>query len=211
MKKTFFHKLAGAALGIALFAAAMLFAAFAQAQSPAKPDDARDYTITLNGGIDGMGTFVFQGAAIRYEHTLYNEPTGITVNGELWKDLKTPFELDFTPDYGTFMFKSIDGRGKLDLTTSADKAELAVSDPESGAAEYTITFRMKGTPRNAGTVPSGSAMRSIWKPLAVWTRTLFEIVPGFFRAGESAATAKKRLSEGSRRSLSRWGCSDMTE
>ena len=147
MKKTFFHKLAGAALGIALFAATIPFAAFAQ--TPAKPDGARDYTITLNGGIDGMGTFVFQGAAIRYEHKLYNEPTGITVNGELWKDLKTPFELDFTPDFTTFMFKSIDGRGKLDLTTSADKAELAVSDPESGAAEYTISFRMKGTPRKA--------------------------------------------------------------
>ncbi len=149
MKKTFFHKLAGTALGIALLAATMPFAAFAQ--SSAKPDDVRDYTVTLNGGIDGIGTFVFQGAAIRYEHKLYNEPTGITVNGELWKDLKTPFELDFTPDFSTFMFKSIDGRGKLDLTTSADKAELAVSDPESGAAEYTITFRMKGMPRNAGT------------------------------------------------------------
>ena len=159
MKKTFFHKLAGAALGIALFAAAMMpFAAFAQAQPAAKPDGTRDYTITLNGGIDGMGTFVFQGAAIRYEHKLYNEPTGITVNGELWKDLKTPFELDFTPDFSTFMFKSIDGRGKLDLTTSADKAELAVSDPESGAAEYTITFRMKGTPRKAGTGDTPAAV-----------------------------------------------------
>ncbi len=196
MKKTFFHKLAGAALGIALFAATMPFAAFAQARSAAKPDDVRDYTITLNGGIDGMGTFVFQGAAIRYEHKLYNEPTGITVNGELWKDLKMPFELDFTPDFGTFMFKSIDGRGKLDLTTSADKAELAVSDPESGPAEYTVTFRMKGTPRKGA---GSAATAEQTKPATVQT-----VKSGAEQAAEQASSSGPIVIEGTFNGIGRF-------
>ena len=64
------------------------------------------------------------------------------------------------------------------------------------------------TPVRAGIVPSGSAMRSTWKPLAVWTSTLFSIGVGSKSAGESSATAKENVGVAADVSFA-WACANL--
>ena len=102
MKNNRFKTLWGVALGLALLAA-VPFAAFAgfggiRGDSP-KPDEV---VIELYGTVRAKRTasFVFEGQTIQYkgDGSMYPNPP-FRVNGVLWEDMNTPFQLNFTPDF----------------------------------------------------------------------------------------------------------------
>ena len=98
-----------ALLLLALFAfvfAAIPFSAFAQADAPS--DSVPEETsVAIEGTIKGGG-FLFEGNTIRFVNR-WGYPSGVTVNGSPWEDVRTPFELGFTPDYASAAFLKKEG------------------------------------------------------------------------------------------------------
>ena len=90
----------------AFFFAAIPFAAFAQTAAPS--DSVPEETsVAIEGTIKGGG-FIFEGNTIRFVNR-WGYPSGVTVNGTPWEDVRTPFELGFTPDYASAVFRKKEG------------------------------------------------------------------------------------------------------
>ena len=104
MKNNRFKTLWGMALGLALLVTAIPFTAFgfgsaARAATPPKPDEV---VIELYGIVQGKRTvsFVFEEKTIQYKGGGSMNPNPpVRVNGVLWEDMNTPFQLNFTPDF----------------------------------------------------------------------------------------------------------------
>ena len=97
----------GWALGLVLLAAAIPFTASAgfgaasraAAATPPKPDEV---VIELYGTIRAQRSvsFVFEEKTIQYKGGGSMNPNPpVRVNGVLWEDMNTPFQLNFTPDF----------------------------------------------------------------------------------------------------------------
>lgn len=166
MKRNRFKMLWGLMLSIVLLAsAAVPFVALAQ--SVAKPADKPETkaaqseagTIRLSGVIDGRGFFVFHGNTVEYRHEAYEQPTGISINGKSWDDLKKPFELGFVPDFGKAVIVEKQGRNRVELTPGKESFSLLIDDTDSSIGVYYVTIDTTGTaPRSA--TPEGSPRRT---------------------------------------------------
>ena len=166
MKRNRFKMLWGLMLSIVLLAsAAVPFVALAQ--SVAKPADKPETkaaqseagTIRLSGVIDGRGVFVFHGNTVEYRHEAYEQPTGISINGKSWDDLKKPFELGFVPDFGKAVIVEKQGRNRVELTPGKESFSLLIDDTDSSIGVYYVTIDTTGTaPRSA--TPEGSPRRA---------------------------------------------------
>ena len=106
MKQNQIKLLRSAILCLALLATAVSFTAFgfgaaarAAAATPPKPDEV---VIELYGTFQGKrsANFLFEGNTIQFDGDgfVYPNPP-FRVNGVLWEDMKTPFQLNFTPDF----------------------------------------------------------------------------------------------------------------
>ena len=97
MKTNLSRRLRSAILCLALLAAAIPFAASAQRGGGRKQDEV---VIELHGNVKGISDFIFEGSTIRYNNSRNWYPVRpFRVNGVLWEDMKTPFQLNFTPDF----------------------------------------------------------------------------------------------------------------
>lgn len=97
MKTNSFKRLWGAALGLALLVSAIPFTASAQRGGGRKQDEV---VIELHGNVRRTSEFIFEGSTIRYQNSAHWIPVRpFRVNGVLWEDMKTPFQLNFTPDF----------------------------------------------------------------------------------------------------------------
>ena len=93
----------------------------------------------IEGDIDGKDEFVFRDNKIFLQHLSFEAPTGLTVNGEPWKDLYKPFELGFTPDPATTKY-TCEGRGTCGLTRTNDSVTVTIYDQQGSHAHYKITL-----------------------------------------------------------------------
>ena len=69
-------------------------------QRNSAPNDPADYEagrFVLTGKFFGQADFVFEGNEVRYLHNTIEYPTGVTIDGKPWDDLKKPFKLDASP------------------------------------------------------------------------------------------------------------------
>lgn len=107
----------------------------------------RMVSVVFAGEIDGEGTFIFQGSKVIYRHSQFDEPRKITINGKQWNDLKTPFELGFTPDYATTQTDEKSGRNTIRVTSFPDRAELYIFDTASSSSQYRVkmSFQMQSS------------------------------------------------------------------
>lgn len=106
----------------AFFFAAIPFAAFAQAAAPS--DSVPEETsVAIEGTIKGGG-FIFEGNTIRFVNR-WGYPSGMTVNGTPWEDVRTPFELGFTPDYASAVF--LKKEGAIDYRLGARETMISLT------------------------------------------------------------------------------------
>ena len=109
MKTDLSRNLRNAILCLALFlSAAVLFAAYAQAQTEATAEKKTGteqkeelFPLVIEGELAGKALFSFRENRIEYipQKGRGSDPARITINGTPWEDLRTPFRLDFVTDY----------------------------------------------------------------------------------------------------------------
>jgi hypothetical protein len=158
MKNSRFKSLWGAALGLALLAAAPFAASAQTAASAAQrpddpaPDDPENAVVTIEARFNGRGRFIFEGDKIQYWHIDQKTPSGMTVNGKPWDDLRMPFELGFIPDFQTAelvekSFSSMSDRtvDKIELTRDEKQIRLLVRHDDS--SDVMARVKMKKQPR----------------------------------------------------------------
>ena len=145
MKTTLSRQLRNAILSLVLLlSAAVPFAVFGQAGAAEEPPDV---VITIKTSLAGKVEFVFQDYKIHFRpDARFGCPSGATVNGILWPDLKKPFEMGFTPDFSFADIYEQSGRGAIELTVKPDRFILSVNDSEGGSAPYQISISMKRQP-----------------------------------------------------------------
>lgn len=104
------------------------------------PADFEDDRITMEGIIDGKGTFIFEGDTIRYRHELHDRPTAVSVNGKPWDDLDKPFELDFRIGTERPGIMELKARNPVKLNRiNEQRFELVFNDTDSSSAFYHVT------------------------------------------------------------------------
>lgn len=153
MKTNLTRKLRGAVLCLVLLATAAPFAA--TAQTGAKPAQSGEGTIRLSGVIDGRDRFIFRGDTVEFRHEAFEEPTGISINGKAWDDLKKPFELGFTPDFKKASIVEKQGRNRVELTPGTDSFSLVIDDMDSSIGVYHVTIDTTGKAPKTAT-PEGA-------------------------------------------------------
>ena len=153
MKTNLTRKLRGAVLCLVLLATAAPFAA--TAQTGAKPAQSGEGTIRLSGVIDGRDRFIFRGDTVEFRHEAFEEPTGISINGKAWDDLKKPFELGFTPDFKKASIVEKQGRNRVELIPGTDSFSLVIDDMDSSIGVYHVTIDTTGKAPKSAT-PDGA-------------------------------------------------------
>jgi len=102
--------------------AAIPFAVFSQAGAPS--DSVPEETsVAIEGTIKGGG-FLFEGSTIRFVNR-WGYPTGVTVNGVSWEDVRSPFQLGFTPDYASAAF--LKKEGAIDYRLGARETMISLT------------------------------------------------------------------------------------
>ena len=169
MKQNRFKRLLGAALGLVLLVAAP-FAASAQSMPSAAPrpddpapDDPENAVVTITARFNGRGQFIFEGDRIQYWHIDQKTPSGVTVNGKPWDNLRMPFELGFTPDFQTaeLVEKSLGSKSgrtvdKIELTRDEKQIRMLVMHDEP--SNVMARVKMKKQPRR--TEPEKAAVQT---------------------------------------------------
>lgn len=112
----------------------------AEARKKQQKPAAEKMTVTINGTIDGEGTFLFQEDKIIYQHRDFEYPTNMTVNGESWGDLYEPFELGFVPVFSTAEMVERSGRNTIHFSAYDDRAELYIFDSASSSSQYRVSI-----------------------------------------------------------------------
>lgn len=135
--------------------AAIPLAAFAQADAPATPDAkaeisddvAKEIAVAIEGKIKGGG-FIFEGDSIRFVNR-WGYPSGVTVNGTSWEDLRSPFKLGFTPDFAGAALQEKEGELSFRFAARETMVSLtlnpAVADFRRRSADdiEEVPFRVK--------------------------------------------------------------------
>ena len=120
-----------------------------------EPAGAGEVTLTLKGNFDGRGAFVFEGNTIRYQHEQNLEPVNVTVDGKPWPDLKKPFTLGFTPDFGKAVVIDKLGRGTVKLIPGGERFELLIDDSKiTSSARYQVVIAAKNQIARPPTEPT---------------------------------------------------------
>ena len=104
------------------------------------PADFEDDRITLEGIIDGEGTFIFEGDTIQYRHGLFDRPAAVSVNGKPWDDLSKPFKLDSQIGTERPGIMELKARNPVKLNKISDRRfELIFNDTDRSSAFYHVT------------------------------------------------------------------------
>ncbi len=157
------------ALGLVLLASAIPFTAFgfgsaARAGTPPKPDEV---VIELYGIVQGKRTvsFVFEEKTIQYKGGGSMNPNPpVRVNGVLWEDMNTPFQLNFTPDFENVSILEQSGhnfelfKGKNSFTVS-----IKNRDP-SNDMRYRVRIAAKYQKKRENAQPKTIPAREIKNP-----------------------------------------------
>ena len=174
MKQNRFKTLWGMMLGLAMLAVAP-FTASAQSAASAvprpddpAPDDPENAVVTITARFNGRGQFIFEGDRIQYWHIDQKTPSGVTVNGKPWDNLRMPFELGFTPDFQTaeLVEKSLGRKSgrtvdKIELTPDENHIRILVmhDDPSDVMARVRMKKQQKRTePEKAAVQTDGNEL-----------------------------------------------------
>ena len=129
------------ALGFVLLAAAIPFAAKAQADAAEEPPDV---VITIKAELAGNVEFEFREYKIFYKSDgLSDPPTDATVNGIPWPDLKKPFEMGFTPEFSSARLYAKPERVNAEVSPENDRITVSVHASAVSPAPYRVSVAMK--------------------------------------------------------------------
>ena len=172
MKQNRFKTLWGLALGLALLASAIPFTASAgfggTRGDPPKPDEV---VIELYGSVRGKRTasFVFEGKTIQYkgDGSMYPNPP-FRVNGVLWEDMKTPFQLNFTPDFENASILEQSGHD-FELIKGKNSFTVSIKNSQNTEWKYRIKIAAKYQKKRENAQPKTIPAQEIKNPPALTT------------------------------------------
>ena len=138
MKKNHIPRPAGMILCLVLLISAVVpFIGLAQSEPP-------EILLTLEGTAPGKGAFVCRGKTLEYRHVDGRTPTGVTVNGFPWPDVKEPFRLNFTPDFVKTSLIKKEGKSAVELVNHPDSFEIAITPSSSdSSARFLVRLNVK--------------------------------------------------------------------
>lgn len=121
------------AMGLFLLMTVLPFAVSAQSEGVAQDantktsPESREIALTIEGKIY-EGIFVFTGKSIKFYSPSNSEnwPENITVDGKPWNDLRKPFKLDYTPDFGKAGILEKDGLRKFEVDVTEKRFSLSL-------------------------------------------------------------------------------------
>ena len=112
-----------------------------------EPDEPKEITLMLRGFFFDRDAFVFEGNTITYRNEAGEEAHDVQVDGRQWKDLSTPFQLKYTPDFdkaSIIPVQEIAPRTSITLTAEKDKFELVLDHAVKGESYYKyVTLAVK--------------------------------------------------------------------
>ena len=131
----------GWALGLALLTAIPFTASAQMGSEKGESPKPKEIVIELEGKIRRATNFIFEGNTIQYKHDYgwYPTPATFHVNGILWEDLKTPFQLNFTPDFENASILEQSGHTVL---LNKEKDRFTVRIEPGGKTEKTYKIRI---------------------------------------------------------------------
>ena len=209
MKRNLYQTLWTALTCLVLFATATPFAATAQTGEKTtgpetKAAQSEEGTIKLSGVIDGRDRFIFRGDTVEFRHEAFEEPTGISINGKAWDDLKKPFELGFTPDFKRASIVEKQGRNRVELIPGTDSFSLVIDDMDSSIGVYHVTIDTTGKAPKSATpegAPKPAATTALERELQTRAElaSLIELLEGTSGATEQQIEMlRKRLARADR-------------
>lgn len=106
-----------------------------------------EVAITLEGMLDGVGTFSFQKDKVYYQHNLQNSPEAVSINGQKWIPRRgtgfgayvqtlVPEELGFVPDFSSARILQTKGNRSISINRQKDRFDLTVNLRQRGATPY---------------------------------------------------------------------------
>ena len=96
--------------------------------------------IVFEGNIDDNDIFQFRGNKVYLQHLNCDYPSDVTINGQAWDDLDTPFEMDVTPDYSASEIIEKTGRNTIELTSNEGGLDLYFNDYDGSIGFYRVSF-----------------------------------------------------------------------
>ena len=170
MKQNRFKTLWELALGLALLAAVPFTvsagfgaASRAAAATPPKPDEV---VIELDGQIRGKmsASFVFEGNTIQFSGNGGIKPNPpFRVNGVLWEDMKTPFQLNFTPDFENASILEKNSHD-IQLTKGQTSFSISIKNLQNYAEPYKVRIAAKYQKKRENDQPKMIPYREIKNP-----------------------------------------------
>lgn len=165
----------GWALGLVLLAAAPFAASAgfgaasrAAAATPPKPDEV---VIELDGKMPGKRSayFLFEGNTIQFngDGFVYPNPP-FRVNGVLWEDMKTPFHLNFTPDFENASILEKNSHD-IQLTKAKTSFSISIQNRQNYDEPYKVRIAAKYQKKREDDKPKMIPAREIKNPPALTT------------------------------------------
>ena len=150
MKNNRFKTLWSVALGLVLLAAAIPSVAQTNGRSSQVVEPG---IIVLKGQINGSGTFVFRKDSVMFRKTGFHEPTGVTINGEVWSNMTRPFRLDGESAFVPVRIRTMEEHYiTAALYPAGDEAELKLSSASGRTGSFRIELAGPKTDTKGGPV-----------------------------------------------------------
>lgn len=150
MKNNRFKTLWSAALGLVLLAAAIPSVAQTNGRASKVVEPG---IIVLKGQIDGSGTFVFRKDSVMFRKTGFHEPTGVTINGEVWSNMARPFPLEGESAFVPVRIRTMEEHYiTAALYPAGDEAELKLSSASGRTGSFRIELAGPKTDTKGGPV-----------------------------------------------------------
>lgn len=100
-------------------------------------------TMTLEATIDGSGKFIFSENQIRYQHSSWDYPSNVMINGRKWNNLQDPFMLEKKYNYSSAEVIDRKGRDMISMEKNSTGLVVYVNDSPNGAGLYSISIKLQ--------------------------------------------------------------------
>jgi len=143
-------------------------------KADASADASKEVTLMFEANVEERGFFVFTEDRIEYRPngSRQVDPSDVTIDGKPWEDLKKPFRLGFTPDFGKAAIVEKEGRGTIEILALPKYIGLVIYDEEKTLSPYRVKIAMKKQTPLEGRSRASDAQQSERKaaPAKKWVR-----------------------------------------
>ena len=143
-------------------------------KADASADASKEVTLMFEANVEERGFFVFTEDRIEYRPngSRQVDPSDVTIDGKLWEDLKKPFQLGFTPDFGKAAIVEKEGCGTIEILALPKYIGLVIYDEEKTLSPYRVKIAMKKQTPLDGRSRASDAQQSERKaaPAKKWVR-----------------------------------------